>query len=213
MHKYLKIGLTMLPILGSVGGMGVYLATKMNVSSENLDNEPNKKSGPIANLGHPHKHVGQSAVNEQAGANGQIHSQSGGVNGVPNIAPGVIEYIPAHEMHTPKKVPIFTPNLMTPTEIRASYKNIKVFPNIQVSEIYKYIRIDFRLISLDLKIVSYVVGTAVKKAQISDGTISFGYQYLSQEKIELAISLFWSDINGNVRKIKTYNIKLERLRS
>ncbi|MCK5867335.1 MAG: hypothetical protein KAG14_02970 [Mycoplasmataceae bacterium] len=267
MRKYLKIGLTALPIVGALSGIAVYLVVKMNApdkldTSINHDISKNNNHGlvegpPSATGIIPDReqvkemqHAQQQELNHQESSSSLSHHHTDEkppleqetkdeshssviqlppthvLSGhevpsrqttpvpqlVPFIKPGLVQYIPKAELHIPKKIPLFTPNFVTPSEIMSRYESITVFPEIQVSEVYKFIRIDYRKISINEKIISYVVGTAVKKAQISDGTISFGYQYLNKQKTGISISLFWSDQNGNVRKIKTYNIKLQILR-
>ena len=223
----MKIGLTALPIIAAISGVIVFLIMSINSSNlkDNSNDDPphhssiaahpthNEKKRAVGNIGnyHPPHHISlqpPAPFNHHA----TISRDNLQVDEIPQIIPGLVQYIPVKVSHEPKKLPIFTPNTMTPSEIRRNFENISVFPNIQVSEIYKYIRIDYRNISLDEKIISYVVCTAVKKAQISDGAISFGYQYSNPEKSGISISLFWSDVDGNVRKIRTYNVELKRIR-
>ena len=157
MNKYLKIALTGLPILSAIAGIGIFLVTKIYSSNNTLDLDitPNtevdsvttvtpNKPGEIGSRVHP-----QLQPNQGEGV--ILGGTDGGVGSIQPLHPGEVKYVPVNPLHSAKRPPIFTPNVKINSEISRSYQNIGIFPDIEISEIYKYIRIDHRFISLDEK--------------------------------------------------------------
>ena len=83
----------------------------------------------------------------------------------------------------------------------------KIFPKLDNSQFYKYIRIVDGVPIINNEFISHVVHKVLKDIQISDGTIDWGYE-LSDDKQHLSVTFKWNADSQSKVFTKTYHFNV-----